>query len=171
MQFDGKPRAVMDLLQGGLGNVSGQTSDSVSYPHYSHEEYHFDTHLPYSEEYYETHDHDYEDAYDFHPYDYEHHQDGQHDHFFYEPTFDFDHYERVPVSMNTGLGGSQSIFKTFEGKFRTENIYDDESIDRSIEHLLRGELSGNDSQVKMWDSGIVDLITDNWSAVMEHSQI
>jgi hypothetical protein len=76
MQFDGKPRAVMDLLQGGLDTVSGQTPDSVTYPHYSHEEYHFDTHAPHSEEYHDTHDFDYEDAYDFHPYDYEHHQDG-----------------------------------------------------------------------------------------------
>ena len=124
--------------------------------------------MPAPEYPYEQH-HDYYGSHA--PYEYEHHRDGHDDHFFYEPTFDFENYERAPIATNTGLGGAQQIFNTFEGKFRTENLYDDHSIDRSIEHLVRGEMSSADSAVKMWDSGIVDLITDNWSAVMEHSQI
>ena len=107
----------MDLLQTSLSNVSRQQSDDISYPNYSHEEYHFDTHVPYPEEYHydiyephykeyhDTHDLDHEE-YDHIPYEYEHHREGPHDHFFYEPTFDFDHYSRMPVSTNTGLGGA-----------------------------------------------------------------
>ena len=59
------------------------------------------------------------------PYHYTHESDGQHDHFFYEPTFDFESVGRHPLSTNTGVNANDGLFKLFEGTFRTEQIFND----------------------------------------------
>ena len=51
---------------------------------------------------------------------------------------------------------------------RNEQVFDDLSVDRTIQQLMRGELSNAEAGVKMWESGIVDLVTDNIEAVFDH---
>ena len=108
---------------------------------------------------------------DYHaPYHYEHVKDGQHDHFFHEPTFDFDAFDRHPLSTNTGVDLNSGLFKSLGATFRTEQIFNDYSVDRTIEQLMRGEMNNAEAGVKMWESGIVDLVSDNFSAVVEHEK-
>ena len=36
---------------------------------------------------------------------------------------------------------------------------------------MRGEMSNAEAGIKMWESGIVDMVSDNFEAVVEHSQL
>ena len=72
----------------------------------------------------------------------------------YKHSFD----ERIPLSQNTGVGLTGGLWKAFEGVMRHEQVYDDFSVDRSIQDLMRAEMSNAESKVKMWESGMVDTI-------------
>jgi hypothetical protein len=53
---------------------------------------------------------------------------------------------------------------------RQEQVYNDFSVDRSIQDLMRAEMSNADSTIKMWESGIVETLQENLSAVVEHEK-